>query len=347
MSHWKLLRLLPLPGGVLLFLLCPRAAAEGVRAGLRLCGELLIPGLFPLSVLAGCLLRLGVRDRAEALLGPWMGRQFFLSGSCALPLAAGLLGGFPLGPQVLADLLREGAVSRQEGERLSAFCNNAGPAFLLGTLGAGILGQPRLGLALLAVQALGAWMTGRLLRPALAPLPRPGRRRRPGAPAPSLLRVLPLCAGESALAMLRLTGIVCFFQALLGPLEALLPLQALPLPLRALLTGLLELSSGVSLLRGMKPALAFPLACVLVGWGGLCVQLQGAAALEGAALSPVPALMGKALQGLICGVLGWLGALLAPLPGGWLLTTAAWGGVCLLISAISEKSHWKTEKAVV
>ena len=57
-----------------------------------------------------------------------------------------------------------GAVSREEAERLLGFCNNSGPAFIVGAVGAGIFGSPSVGLALYGIHILAAVLTGLLLR---------------------------------------------------------------------------------------------------------------------------------------------------------------------------------------
>ena len=59
--------LLPL-GGIALFLIFSSRAAEGALSGLRLAAEVLIPSLFPVGVLSGCLLRMGPEERIRGAL---------------------------------------------------------------------------------------------------------------------------------------------------------------------------------------------------------------------------------------------------------------------------------------
>ena len=55
-------------------------------------------------------------------------------------LVLGLAGGYPVGARTAAELYAQGALTRDEAERLLTFWNNANPAFLLSGLGLGALG---------------------------------------------------------------------------------------------------------------------------------------------------------------------------------------------------------------
>ena len=45
-------------------------------------------------------------------------------------------------------------IGKEEAERLLGFCNNSGPAFIVGAVGAGIFGSPSVGLALYGIHIL-------------------------------------------------------------------------------------------------------------------------------------------------------------------------------------------------
>ena len=266
------------------------AAAEGVRAGLGVCGEVIIPSLFPFFVLGSLAIELGLPERLAARLSPFMRRFFGVPGEGAAALLAGLLGGYPLGAAAAAALAGRGAVSREEAAKMLGFCNNTGPAFLVGAAGAGVFGSLRAGLALYCSHILAALATGVLLRgrpspgrpPAAAPPPRPAE---PGAFTRSVT--------GSVRNILNVCGFVVVFSALTAALDAtgILPGLALRLSLltglepgttRALLIGSLELGGGVSALSGANPTAAnMAAAAFMIGWGGLSVHLQTSAVTDG------------------------------------------------------------------
>lgn len=59
--------------------------------------------------------------------------------------------------------MERGEVRPRGGRRLLGFCNNSGPAFILGAAGTGVFGGARFGLLLYAAHILAALTAGVLL----------------------------------------------------------------------------------------------------------------------------------------------------------------------------------------
>lgn len=281
--------------GVILLLFFREAAMEGVRSGCLICANTLIPALFPISVLTGCLIRMHTELKPDGKAALWFRKAFGLPGLCAVPLFLGLLGGFPLGAQLTADMYESGQLNKDDAIRLSALCNNAGPAFLLGSVSA-VLQNPAIGLLLLGIQILSVFLIGLLLKkPACHSAALRQKRRQDSA---GFFSVLPASMESSAAAMLRLTATVCFFHAWTSCLETLIPFYKLPAICRAGCLGFLEIVGGIAALRELPVDTAFPMAAFLIGWGGLCVHLQTAAALRRVGLPIKQYLFVKLLQAL-------------------------------------------------
>lgn len=276
------------------------AVQAGVRSGLTLCGRVLIPALFPFSVLSGLLLRSGGAEAFGAMLDGPMRRCYHLPGRAAAPLLTGLLGGYPLGAQSLAALYKSGGLTKSEALALSAFCNHPGPAFLVGAVGASVLGDPKLGIWLWAVAICSALLTGLLFSPDHT---EPSKAERIPAQARGAFRQLPDAILGGAAAMLRICGTVALFS---GIQAAIIPSRiSLPDWAASLLTGALELTNGVLRLNALPRPAGFLLAAVLTGWGGLCVHLQAAESLLDAGLPLGSYLAGKAVQAILSGLIAF------------------------------------------
>ena len=282
------------------------AARDGAYRGLVLWGTLLVPSLLPYFAAAGMLTRLGVVDVVCRRLAP-RGHSAVFSGPGLGVFLLGLSGGYPLGAASAAEAVKAGVLSPEEGSALLACCDNTGPAFAVGALGAGLFGSARWGLLLWGVHALTAAAIAavacRKSRTASRALP-PRKALSPGEAFGSAV------AGAVS-ALMSIGGYVVFFSALLGVTETL----GFPGPLaralarhlggqepyyRALLTGALELSSGVGAMRGLplSPA-SLALASMLMGFGGLCVHMQAAAVTREAGLRMNRRLPGKLLHGAL------------------------------------------------
>ena len=271
-----------------LLTLRPAPASAGVRAGLSLCAGTVIPSLFPFFVVISLLLQLGLADRLGGALGPVMRPLFHMRGACALPLLAGLLGGYPSGARTAANMHAQGRLTREEAETLLGFCDNCGPGFLYGYAGAAVLGDARLGAALCGVHILSALLTGmivcRIRRDRGTPRSLP---REDGAAVPFAQALTASVRGA-----IDSTLNVCAFVVLFQTLAALLPL-----PWYAM--GALELVSGMSVLPGGRAG--FIAAAALAGWGGVSVHCQALAMTAG--LSFRAHWAGKALQAGISALL--------------------------------------------
>lgn len=292
-----------------LLLIWTPEAADGVRRGLAVCADSVVPSLFPFFVLSAAAAELGLPQRLARPLGPIMSRLFRVPGAGAAALAAGLLGGYPLGAAAAADLCRRGAVSRAEAGRLLGFCNNSGPAFLIGAAGCGVFGSPRAGLALYACHALAALAAGLLLRgggvcvmstPPPAPEPSPGAFARAVASAAgSVLGVCGFVTAFSALcAALDATGLL---SRAAGELAARSGLELGAA--RAAAAGFFELGGGISALAGCSCTRGnFALAALLIGWGGLSVHMQTASVLAAEKISAARHLAGRLLSAVFSAV---------------------------------------------
>ncbi len=284
-------------------ILCSAQAAQGAREGLAVCARTLAPSLLPFFVLSNLLSALGLPDLLVGRLGSAAARLFRISPAGAQAFLLGVTGGYPLGASAVADLRRQGLVSREEGERLTAFCNNSGPAFILGAAG-GAFRSPAAGALLYASHVLAAVAVGMLFR---------GTKE--SAPAKAVRRPAPLPFGKALTAAMTravsstmtVCGYVVLFSALLAVTGAKTRLSGLPL---ALFTGFFELGGGIAALAGTPPEpLALAAAALILGWGGLSVHCQTMGVLADTDISCARHLLGRALCGGIAAVFTYLSAL--------------------------------------
>ena len=265
-------------------LLLPEVSAQAARDAMLLCAQTLIPSLFPFFVLSSLLIACGASELLSALLSPLMRPLFGLSGAGAAALALGLCGGYPVGARTAAELVENGALSRDEGERL------------LGVCGAGVFSSSRAGAALYLIHVAAALCAGLLICRALPPVPH-GTYPHKSAKAQHLSTAFPAAVQNALTGCLNVSAFVVFFTVLARLLLHFLPEAfASSLPC-ALLLGFLELTSGVLSLPCSRAGF---LACAaLLGWGGLSVHCQTLSVLAASPLSARYYLKGKVLQALL------------------------------------------------
>ncbi len=268
-----------------------RAAAEA----LALCGGAVIPALFPFMAVAALLVALGFGEWLSPYLAGLMA-LFRQPGPAGSALLLGLVGGYPVGARTAAELYQKGLLTADEAERLLGFCNNSNPVFLVSVLGSGVFGDVRIGVWLWLIHVLAALLTGLFFRGPKAPT----RRRKPFS-APMVREMPPFqtafvdAVRGACGTMLSVCGFVVLFYVLARPLAALGGTAG------AALVGCMELFSVTPLLTADR--IGFILAAGCAGWGGLSIQCQTAAVLDGSGLRVRNCVFGKLLHGGISVIL--------------------------------------------
>ena len=271
--------------GLLALILDSRTGFSAAQEGITLCIKTLIPSMFPFFLLSMVLTN-AMAGYSILILRP-------VSKLCRIPegaeslLAIGLLGGYPVGAQNVLSSYRQGTLSKTDAGRMTVFCNNAGPAFLFGYLGA-LFDHPIYPWALWMVHIVSALLVGAIL---------PGGTTNPINSIESTPLSLPQAMNQAIRVMAQVCGWVVLFRILIGFLDRWL-FWAFPDSFQILLSGFLELSNGCIQFESLpSQGLRFIFVSTLLGFGGICVFLQ-TRSISGSLNLPMY-LPGKAFQGCI------------------------------------------------
>lgn len=295
----RILPTLGLLGVMALLLLCSADAAQAVRDALALCAQSVIPALFPFFVVSSLFIDLGCAAVLGRSLAPVMHRLFGVSGAGGTAFLLGIIGGYPVGGRTAGELYRSGQCEREECERLLAFCNNAGPSFILGIAGLGCFGSVRVGAWLYLIHVGAAVMVGLLFRSTSRQMGRPEKTETPRW-ADALIEAV----RGGAMSMVNICAFVVFFLVILRLFSRFTGIQ------HGAILGIVEMTNGI--LRLANDRRGFIWAAGLLGWGGLSVHCQTAAVLSGSGLSLKRYFIGKALQAAISMAAAWPVSLLLP-----------------------------------
>lgn len=248
--------------GMFLLILDAKTALNGAREGILLCLKTVVPSLFPFFIFSVLL--------TGSLVGMSLPFLRPLGTLCGIPqgaetlLLVGLLGGYPVGAQCIAQSWQSGQLDKADAHRMLGFCNNAGPAFLFGMAGS-LFNNWKIPWVLWGIHIVSALLVGILL---------PGRsgsivriRSEPALTVPQAMeRSLKIMAG--------VCGWVILFRVILSILDRWC-LWLLPVNGQVLITGLLELSNGCCALAALPcQGDRFLIFSLFLALGGLCVGMQ-------------------------------------------------------------------------
>lgn len=284
-------------------LLYARPVSAAVADSLSLCTGVLLPTLFPFFVLSSLLIR-------RCTCKSWVRlteKLFGLPGTMAPALLLGAFGGYPVGARTVAQLYSQSRCSKEQAEKALRFCNNAGPAFVIGAVGGGMLNDGSSGLRLWVVHLASALLIGIVSARNTSAVKVDHYTPDPGSPLAETEAFLQAVTGAMG-AFLNVCAFVLIFAVLLCLLEQLPFLSALPAPWDGLLYGMLELTGGAARLAnaGLPHRVLLPALSFLCGWGGLSVQCQAIDLLHRAGLPCRRYLKAKLLHGVTAAILSLL-----------------------------------------
>lgn len=289
---WKFVAVIVLAG---LFLVNRQANTAAIQWGLTLCAGSVLPALFPFFVVTELWITLGYAEKIGRLTSPVVRKLFHLPEGSATALFLGSLGGYPVGVKTAAKLFESRQLNQSEAEATLIFCNNAGPAFVLGIAGNKLFGNPILGFLLWGIHLASAGLIGILFRP--QDIPPKKAISREALTMPSFLPSLTEAIYNGGQTALLVCINVLFFSLLVGTVSSYFGIS----PVTAVLLGSLELTSGFQLLSELPVSLEtiFVLSAALLGWGSICVHCQSLSILYRTGLSAKPYLLGKLLHAAV------------------------------------------------
>ena len=150
---------------ILFFLIrYPAEAIEASRGGMQLWLNVLVPSLLPFLILSNFILLANLCPYVCQFLYPIFRPLFGVSRAGCFPVLIGMISGFPVGAKNCADLVKNGQITRLEGQYLLSFVNNASPMFITIYLATNCLHRPDLQYPLYAIILLSAFLCSILYR---------------------------------------------------------------------------------------------------------------------------------------------------------------------------------------
>ena len=250
--------------GLVMLVLDPATTVSSGIDGVEVCMRTLVPSMLPFLVLSSLLTHTFSGTQLR-ILKP-------ISRFCGIPYGAealmviGLLGGYPMGAKMISDAYSSGNISRKDALHMLAFCNNAGPAFIFGVLGA-LFSNPLIPWITWLIHIVAALITGYV------------RNNVPEKPCPTVsqppVNIVRIIENSA-----KTMGVICtwviLFRIVIGFLTKRF-LNTFPFALQALMAGILELANGIIRLGSVAdPPSRFVICTLVLSFGGLCVLMQTA-----------------------------------------------------------------------
>ncbi len=273
----------------------PSISMYAARKAISLWMTDVMPALLPFFICANFLMGLGVTSRLNPAL---------------FTLAMSVMSGYPMGAKIIGDMRRRGEISLQKAKILFSFCSTSGPAFIMGAVGAGMLGSEKAGIIIAISHYSGALLNSMLYGGFFG-----GSQKKDRINIPSIGthhartlndKNLQELFTESILRSLKSLGIILSYMVLFMLLTDLIQSSGMLFMIdtqygRAMIKGIIEMTVGcsaVSECMQLKETAKCIACSFIISWGGLSVIGQSMSMLTGSGIPSGYILLTKLTHGL-------------------------------------------------
>lgn len=235
-----------------------------------------------------------------------MNTIFNVSPIGAYPFVLGLFSGYPVGARIVSNLRQENKISKLDGEKLLVFTNNAGPIFILGTIGVGMYGSAKLGFLLYFVHIISSISVGIIF----GRLHRNMYRNSASTTYMDFSTFGEIVSNSIRKAFYTLST-VCGFVILFSLVISMIQVSGIlnfinNIWIQNFILGLIEITSGIHLISNIASTnlltkLLFT--SFLLGTGGISVLLQVWSVIADSDLSIKPYFIAKILNGFLSSII--------------------------------------------
>ena len=291
------------------------------KEGLLLWANCVVPAVFPFCIAVELLNYTELAHILGKLLNGLMRPLFNVPGIASYALIMGIISSSPIGATITYDLYENNLITKNEAERILAFTNNTGPLFIVGTTGTLLFGSKLIGYLLLLTHILACLTVGIILG-ITSRIKKENKEiydknyykktiKRNTEDLNDLGGILSLSIKKSIALVLQIGGFVVLFSVIISILNEsnvfeitgnILEKFYIPKEFtKNILTGMLELTSGVSVVAKLQTShlsLNIIICSFLLGFCSLSVMLQVKSVVSKSNLSIKTYIKGKLLHGI-------------------------------------------------
>ena len=236
----------------------------------------ILPSVLPFMIFTKLLTQLGIIERCCQVFNKPFKKIYGTTPVSAYVFLMSILSGYPVGSKMIADLYENGTITRQDAYRMSSFCSNSGPMFIVGSVGAQMFLNPIVGYIILISHIISALVNGLIYRKIKVP-------EEINLPMNNKEVSKEINIGEIVLSsvqsILSVGAIVAVFFIII---ECLMPIFNLFNPtLRGFMEAVIEITKGcIDLSKLSDIKLATILSCFVITFGGFSTIIQSIALLK-------------------------------------------------------------------
>ena len=252
----------------------PKLYIEQTLSGISAWAFNVLPSVLPFIFFTKVLTSLKVIEKMSKVFRKPCKLLFNTPPSSAYVFLTSIISGYPVGAKMTADLYQSGQISKNDAYRMTSFCSTSGPMFIVGAVGAMMLGNAFLGYIILSAHILGAVINGIVYRNIKIKELETSSENSVSSKTDLSSIVL-----DSALSIISVGTIIAIFFVVITSLAPIFNL--LPAPIAAILEGLIEITRGcLDISTSLAPFWATVASTFIISFGGISTILQSLTMLD-------------------------------------------------------------------
>ncbi len=259
-----------------LIVISPERFISSSFLGLQAFALNVLPCTLPFMILTKIIIEQGNLQKVSSCFERPFKKIFGTSSQASYVFVMSILSGYPVGAKMTADLYENGKITKTEAYRMTSFCSNSGPMFIIGTVGSLLLNNVKFGFILFISHIISALINGVLFSRIKAKNDFTANNNT------DILKKQLLTFGEiisnSTQASLNVGAIICLFFIIIeavSPMFSLLPQQLVPL-----FEGCIEITRGCIDCAILQPKMACIFCSFIISFGGISTLIQSAVMLK-------------------------------------------------------------------
>lgn len=145
-------------------ILKPATYIQSTYNGILLWAKCVLPALFPFLFLTKILTNLNVVNKISMRTSFITRKLFNCPGISNYVFLVSLISGYPVGAKLTSELYKNNCITQSDATKMCAFCSTSGPIFVIGTVGATMFQNAKIGFLIFFCHVLAAFFNGIIFR---------------------------------------------------------------------------------------------------------------------------------------------------------------------------------------
>lgn len=307
---------------LILLVVNPEKYISSINSGITLFFSSVFPSLLPFLFISKLIEGLGGFRKIERFMSPITQKLYNCPSLASYPFLMSIISGYPIGAKIIGEMKKDGHISSVDARRAICLASTSGPIFVIGSVGANMLGNATLGFYIFASHMLGSLITAFLFTRGKNKATEINHVQSKNNSSSSVLSYSTTSTISSILTVAVYVSIfymfidmaysIGFLSGISSIVEKLLTLMGLDGRLAfGLSSGIIEMTRGCKEIASIGNNLASLVCCSgLISFGGVSIILQSLTFLSGTNIKSSYFLLLKVVQAFISSIIALIIGLL-------------------------------------